>query len=318
MKVVFICIHDWANECYTISKALNQVGVESRTFIKIINPNDYPEHGTGFHKIGMFKKYIEDADVIVYGFSDYFELGFDIPKNTVVGVLHGGSKYRQFADEMNKIFNPIVDITLSGSDMCGLGAKNEVCVFSAVDDEYIQPKYKDFETSRKRVVGHYPSGNKGYDIILPVIEKLRNEIDFIFNYSHSRVKFTNQIYRISECDIYIENIREEQRGIKLTTFGRTALEAAALGKVICTRFLDIDLYKSMFGECPVQVCNTAKELEIKLRYLLTCSPVEFINLQKETRKWIEKYHGLEPMGLKWKEIFVKALKQKRKKIRGEL
>jgi hypothetical protein len=318
LKVIFICIHDWANECYTISKALNKVGVESKCFVKKININKYPERGIRFEKIAKFRHIIKDSNVIVYGFSEYFELGFEVPKNTVIGVLHGGSKYRQHYTKLNEIFNPIVDITLSGSDMCNLGAKNEVCVFSAIDDEYIKPRYKDFQAVRRRVVGHFPSGNKGSSIILPVIVKLREEFDFIYSYSDSKVPFANQIYRMSKCDIYIENLRDNQDGRILTTFGRTCLEAAALGKIVCTRFPDIELYKSMFGDCPIQITNTEKELEEKLRRLLTCPNKEFVRLQKETRKWVEDKHGLKAMGLRWKEIFEKSLKEKKRELRGEL
>jgi hypothetical protein len=69
--------------------------------------------------------------------------------------------------------------------MIGAYKKKEVVVFDPIDTDFLQPIYKD--SNRKRIIGHYPSGNKGYNIIFPVIEKLKNEIDFEFRYSNEKV-----------------------------------------------------------------------------------------------------------------------------------
>lgn len=310
MNVIFICQNDWANECYTISKALRKVGVNSKTFIKHKHSFGYPEQGIHYRNIKMIQGDIRLADVVVFGFSKYCQTGVDL-SGKVISVLHGGSDYRQFYKRINKIFNPIVDLTLTGSDMLNLGAKNEVCVFSAVDTDILKPCYSNFNQKR-RIVGHYPSGEKGTGIIQHVIQKLQQELDFEFKYSNQKVPFLTQIDRMSKCDIYIENMQPHQLNVPLTTFGRTCLESAALGKVVCTRFPDILLYEQMFGKCAIQVTNTAEELESKLRYLLSCTNEKISSLQKDTRKWVEDYHSLEAMGTKWKNIFVEALIIKRK------
>lgn len=309
MNVVFLCRADDANECYIFSKCLKLVGVNAIAFSRGRHPY-YSEQAIRFKIISEVIPSVRKADVLIFGFSQYIETGVNLSKK-VVGVLHGGSRYRQNHEQINKLFNSFVDVTFSGSDMCGLGAKKEICIFSAVDSTLLQPVYNDF-TNRKRIVAHYPSRNKGSDIIKKVIEKLQKDIDFEFAYSTEVVPFSKQVERMSECDIYIENMETHQKGVLLTTFGRTTLEAASLGKVVCTRFLDLEIYKKSFPECAIQTSNDSFELESKLRFLLTCSDETLRQLQKESRDWIEKYHSLQAMGMWWKQTLEKCINRKMK------
>ena len=75
-------------------------------------------------------------------------------------------------------------------------------------------------------MGHFPSkpAVKGSDKIVEAMKNVKG--NFEFRYSDKRVSWEEQIKRMSECDIYVERFTKD------SGFGITALEAAALGKIV--------------------------------------------------------------------------------------
>jgi hypothetical protein len=296
MKVVFLSHSDWANWGYMFSKSLNKVGVESIAYCS--NPHRYNYHEMAIKYGKTSKTNIINADVIVFMHSEFVNTGIDL-SNKIIAVVHAGSKYRNHSERINSIFNPIVDVSFCSSDLLGRGPKNEVCIQGAIDTDYLQPVYSNLENKTNIVIGHYPSGPKKHEIITKVVNKvkrIRKNIDFrcdLNNVSHEE-----QIKRVSECDIYIEEMTSVPGDTSYSTFGTTALECAALGKIVCTRFPDLLLYEKLFGKCEgIQVTNTEKELEDKLLWILSLSNIDFIELQKKARQWVVDRHSPEVIGL---------------------
>jgi hypothetical protein len=306
MKVVFLCKNDWANVACTFSKSLNKIGVDSKSFSAGHHKFVYPESSFIYSKSSKID--VEEADVVVFVHSYLTQTGVDLSKK-IVAVMHAGSAYRQGHKKINQIFDPIVDITFCGSDVLGFNPKNEVCMQAAVDTEYFQPMYSDFTNRKNVIIGHYPTSAKGYEIIERVINRLKKfRKNIEFRYDNYTVLFNDHIKRISECDIYIEDMSDNQHGIPLTTFGITTLECGALGKVVCTRFPDLPIYEKLFGKCGIQVANNEQELEEKLKWLTSMNDEDFLELQKSTRKWIEERHSLEVIGNWLKDHFEKIKK----------
>lgn len=307
MKVVLLCNSDWANVAYVYEKCLREVGIDAISFSSKSHHYGYPEQARLWKNINNIKQYVEECDVIIFVHSEYIETGINL-KNKVVCVVHTGSRYRQNSKNINNIFNPIVDVTFSGGDVLGMGAKNEIWIQPAIDTKKIQPSY--YKPRDKVIIAHYPSGSKGYQIINNVIGKL-NRKNFIFKYDPVNVPWEDNLKRMSECDIYIEEMNSHQKGIPLYIFGIQAIEAAALGKVVCSRFPMFDKYVETFGECGLIPTNTPEILKEKLEEFLSMGDSDFIELQKKSRKWVEDCHSYKVIGNKFKKIFKDILKEKK-------
>ena len=300
MKVTFLSQNDWANWGYMFAKSLNSVWVDAKSFCKKTHKFGYTECSFPYTK--AISDDIVNADVIIFIHSVYIETGIDLSKK-IVAAIHAGSTYRNNPIQINKIFDPIVDITFCSSDLLGRGPKNEVCIQGAIDTDYLQPVYSDLSNKKNIVIGHYPSGPKRYEIITRVVDKvkrIKKNIDFRCDLNN--VSYEEQIKRVSECDIYIEEMTSVPGDTSYSTFGTTALECAALGKIVCTRFPDLPLYERLFGKCEgIQVTNTEQELEDKLLWLLSLSDNEFIELQKKARQWVVDRHSPQVIGAWLKE-----------------
>jgi hypothetical protein len=216
-------------------------------------------------------------------------------------VFHGGTDYRQNFRKVNRKFNRIVEKSIiQTADMLGLGAKNEVWVLPAVDSEKLKPVYE--RISSKKVIGHFPSSeaNKNTDLIIEVIWRLKADplIDskFVFIPPTGGTGWSENIKRMSECDIYIEACAPKQRKRKYGEWGITALEAAALGKTVVTHFLSLDKYEQEYGDCALNVANSAQDLEGVLRKLIEMDNNELLRNKKKTRKWLETNHSYQAVG----------------------
>jgi len=304
-KVLLIAGSDWANLGYLVSQALQEIGVDAIMLIKKESRNLYPNHGIIFRNINNIKNYSENADVIIFMHSQYVETGVNL-KNKRILVWHSGSRFRQHSAEVNKIFNPIVDVSICGRDVFGLGAKNEKWVGGLADTKFLKPVYN--RSSDKLIIAHYPSSakGKGIDIIEKSINDLKKEgfdDKFVFKYSSKNVSWNEQIKRVSDCDIYIENMAATKKSKKLSVFGLTALETAALGKIVVTRFLFPIEYERNFGKCNLQIANNQKELTQKLKSLILLSNDEILKLKQQSRDWVERCHSFEAVAVRLVRLF---------------
>lgn len=217
-------------------------------------------------------------------------------------VFHGGSRFRNDPARFVREFNKIVDVTLiQTGELLGFGGINEKWLQPPVDTDYIRTSYSDpgrIDASGL-VFGHYPRSptDKGSAQVLAWING-RVEL----RWSKDRVLWEENIKRMAQCDIYVEKL-----GTKIKEWGVTALEAASLGKVVVTEFASKDRYEKEYGcACPIVVANNPGEAEGKLKWLLSLSGSQIVELQKKTRAWAENIHGYEAVGERLKRLLIDA------------
>lgn len=298
MKVLNICVDDWANYSFINAKALRSIGVNA-TSIKL-NPHQfwYKEQC----RIVTFREMEEEIkrhDIINYmhGNVNLFKETKHLLKGKKVIVSYTGSAYRNDPVHHNGLFNPIVD--MSFTDQCeffGLGAKNLFYTPVAVDSN----EYKSFgrELRRPYIVGHYPSNAevKGSQKIISMVDEIQKNSSLFFNFSDKKVSHEEQLNRMQKCDIYIELFKPELYGKPYGCYGVTAFEAAAMGKVVVTQNIRKDVYIKTFGSCPLVICNTEQDFIQSVTGLVNLDEMRLSEIQTETYNWLNLKHGLQATG----------------------
>jgi len=277
---LFVAYNDWANLGYLLSKSLNSVGVRAKAVCFRPDTFGYPEHAEVCTR-EAYSKYSVNADIIVGMHSQCFPCDL---ANKQLFVFHGGSIYRKNSSRLNNAFNQIVTGTIVQShSFLDRGAKNEHWLLPPVDSNLIQPSYSYYG----KTFAHYPHKPrmKGSDTILKVMQSL----DGHFKFSDSGLPWLEHLKRVSGCDIYIEQFGTYGWGL-------SALEAAALGKIVITAFRGLDGYKEEYGDCELVVANTPEELAKQVQEILTWSKQEITLKKKATRKWVEGNHSLKAVG----------------------
>jgi len=255
----------------------------------------YPRHGIQVESAFELLPYVRDANIIVFMHSSFVDFG-DEYRGKRLFVFHGGTMYRQNPEQLNALFNPLVEKSLiQTADLLGLGAKNEVWVLPPVDTENIQPVYE--PQADKPVIAHYPSNQwKGTDIILEAIDELKKEgLDFHFNYSAQIVPWEDNIKRMSQCDIYIDALCPMQGDKKYGEWGVQTLEAMALGKVVLS-------HGTISGPTLIDSIDQLKDkLLTYVGHCLGCTIPGRIYLGQNNREFVVHNHSCEAIGTKLKE-----------------
>ena len=312
--VLLISKKDYARVGYLLAKSLNKVGIHAISTTKEMSPRHHNrEQSRIYTNQNKLLKLTRQANTIVYMHSILTPIT-NVRRAAKIFVFHGGSIYRRKYYEKNKVFNNIVDASIiQTGELLGLGAINEQWLLPPVDTELIQPK---FGIHKSITIAHYPSNKrkpehdiKGTLSINSVINKLKKIPNLNFKYMHKdafavtpRVSWKRNLRRMSRCDIYIESLNIDSTSDNQHDWSVTALEAAALGKIVITNFRNQQRYEKEYGECGLLVANSKKELENILLKLIHSSPEQLIELQRKTRKWVETHHSLKAIGLRFKKI----------------
>jgi glycosyltransferase involved in cell wall biosynthesis len=315
MDVLILTKYDWSNTGWRFFKCLQHLGVDVLMLKGSFHPFFYPEqapihpllaqsNGILFHRVPELKWLTEEAKVVHYIASTFIDTGTDFFSKKVV-MQHGGKAYRQDPDALNKIYNQFADVTiLQSPDLLGYGANDEQWVYYPVDTDFIQPDFK--RRSKNLIIGHFPSipHKKGTDQIVKVIEKLEKNTTLAgrFRYVGARnpdqfektgiCMWTDNLKRMAGCDIIIETMLPEVQGHKFGEWGNTALEAAAMGKIVVTNSFSSDLYDKEFGRSALKIANNPDALGATLHLILTLSDKGIENLKEESRAWVERNHSI--------------------------
>ena len=304
MKVLLLANTDWAGLGNHLTEGLCRVGVDAKLYCRTKGTYKHRNNSITKHQAIKFSK---ECDIIQYMHSEKVDLNINLKGKKIV-VFHGGGKYRDNPQRICNIFNDLVDCSIIQTyDLFGLGAKNEKWVLPGIDVKLIKPVYNDND---KIVIGHYPSSKigKGSEAVERIIKNIQGKVpDFDFKCSYKRVPWEHQLRRMSTVDIYIERMslqKKTKNGWKRTgVWGMTALEAAALGKIVVTNFYGKKFYKKEFGEYALQVADSEKQMTHLLINLLNKSKSELLTLKQQTRKWVEEKHSLEVIGSQLKNIY---------------
>jgi len=300
LNVLLIANHDWCALGEQYARSLRSIGVNATMFIRKKHKLNYPNQGTQFKNNKQILTHVKNATIVHFMHSQR-----SIPKISLAGkkvvVSHTGSAYRINYAELNKIFNPIVDLTIVGGDLFGKGAKNEHYIPGGiVDTEKLKPFYK--RTSNKIIIGHFPSDYKATEgnKIANIMKGVKGNFKFI--YDPTRVGWIEQIKRMSECDIYIERLTG------INGFGMTALEAASLGKILFTPYEFETKYNEALGDfAPIIFKSGGKNLVEKAEEFISLPDDELLKMKKKSRAWVEKNHSYKAVGMRFLELYKSIL-----------
>lgn len=287
---------DYSNLCFEFSKSLNSIGVESECYS--LTPHAFGYETNVLSYDAMVSK-MKECDCIVVGHTQevIFNMCKDLGKR--IFVIHTGTIFRQEPEKFNAIFNPVVERTLSDTmEFYDSGCKNFTYVHAAFNTDKIKPDYY----FNNRAFAHYPSKStvKGTDAIKKVMEK----INCNFVCDTSIVSHEKNLERISDCDIYIEMMSPMQGDKVYCGFGTTAGEAACLGKVVITNSLFHHVYEQTYGTPgELMIANTESDLYTTVSVLNSIKPIQILDKQIATRKWIEKYHSYQSTGYYLHQFF---------------
>jgi hypothetical protein len=325
IDILFLTRHDWANTGYDFWRMALMRGYNAIMFKGAPHRFEYgteaPLHPSltgipiSLYPVIVMAPYLETLLASTYCVhflaSTYVQTNWDYSNNKVV-VQHGGTTYRNYPERANAIFNKIAHKTVvQCPDLLELGANNEHLIYYPIDYAKITrtmgstwlPSFLPNQVIR---IGHFPSDPavKGTHRILRVIKKLENDplfrgrfqysgIQNAEGYSH-HVRWPEQLQRFNSCDVIIETCNPTIGGKVFGEWGNTALEAAALGKVVVTNHLHDDRYQRSYGEpCPLVVANNEKDLEQELKTLINMQPSHMIDIMKRQHRWAVELHGLE-------------------------
>lgn len=298
VKVLNISSNDWANYSHTNMVALRSVGVDADG-LKI-----HP-HGFGYsnqHPLATsqeIKAKIPNYDIVQIFNSDVLMLGLVKGFKGKVLVYHTGTGYREKPQELNNYFNPVVWKTcIAHGEFAGMGAKNEVYIDRAVDTEKIKPVYNNLTKPYKFL--HCPSSDKVKGT--KAIKRMMELCGANFKADTRILSHSESLERMKDCDVYVELFSPEVNGKKYGHFGVTAIEAAAMCKVVVTQNLSKEVYEKYYGDSPLILAEDENDFKDKIKWLMNLDPKELRELQHAHRKWAVEKHSFKAMGKKLKKI----------------
>lgn len=250
MKILNVCHDDFANFSYSNCEALKSVGQDCYSVKLQSHPFNYPKESTIIPATDIIEL-VKSHDVIQF-FHDnisFFNMILPYCKGKKLIAYHTTSLYRKDYERINSQMNPHIFRAVNCMpEFMGKGAKNEVYMVGAVDTEGLKCNK---EIKRPYIIAHYPSNPevKGTEKIIELMNQIPGDrTRYEFRCSKEQVGYEKQIERLKECDIYIEMFTEKDGlGSDYGDFGITALEAAAMGKLVVTQSNHLDLYLSCYG-----------------------------------------------------------------------
>lgn len=222
-------------------------------------------------------------------------------------VFHTGSNYRQHFYRVHKFFHPIVEKTIVDTpDLLTFGPKNGIWIPPPMPLDLLMPNYNRVN-SNKMVLGHFfaRESAKGSTAIAEVFRCLPNNVKekFALYMPKKEIPWARNIERVRKsCDIVIDGLQLTSRGKRYGAWCTAALEAATLGKVVLSHFLDQELYEKQFGSlCPIMPINSLKQLRETLIEISKWSPEHLRHRKEQFRLWVETYNTFEYIGNYFKE-----------------
>jgi len=298
-KIISVCDSDWANASYEYTQAMRNVGLNATSYKMIPHHFGYEGESEILENQFEMEEVIKHADIVQIMHSNIWLLRLCKKLNKKkVYVYHTGTTYRRDPEKINAAFNPsIIRAFTDQTEFIRTGMKNEYYFTSPINENKF--RYSEFK-SDKITIAHFPSSTeiKGTKTINRIVNSLKKTYDFNYIVDGTHVCHSDQMERMSNCDIYIELFSPILNGKQYGCFGVTALEAAALGKIVVTNHTTAHIYKQFYGcTTPFVTPITERDLYLCLEKLLK-TPENLLRIKKlETRQWLEKYHSYQATGL---------------------
>lgn len=291
MTILNLTYNDYSNFSYNNMRAWKAASIDCEALTITPHPFGYTDQAR-VATWDQMREAAKGADLVQIFHSNKHLYELIKPLNRRTWVYHTGTAYRQAPKEHNDLLNGWVDRTMTDSpEFMILGAKDITYIATAIDTDAIRfsPHQND-----PLVFAHYPSRPdfKGTAYIRSVMAKHPSTI---FRCDETRVPHSDNLKRISECDVYIELFMPKQYHAEYGSFGVTAFEAAAMGKSVITNSLYHKYYEQAYGQSGwLHVCNTTTEFT-SLIVRIVRNGID-PRRKKLVREWIEQYHSFEATG----------------------
>jgi len=322
IDVLLLTQHDWANSAMRYAKCLEMLGLKVMAFKGEKHPFEYSEelpihpsladrYFSTYHFIPKLKPYAEKAKVLHFCTSTFIDTGVD-PFNKKIVMQHGGTAYRQGHENLNQFYNHFVDETIiQCPDLLDLGANDEHLVYYPVELDKIEYDEAYAPANEGKIIfGHFPRDpvTKGTENILSVLLSLKEMPEYKdkFDYmvSLDAVPWRENLERMAKCDVIIECCNAVQGDKKFGEWGNTALEAAAMGKVVITNSLSLHTYNNEYGVADLLIANNKEELERRVVNVLKWQPELLAHCKRKSRQWAKEKHSMEATAKRlWNKVY---------------
>lgn len=298
MRVLNLCKDDWANFAHDNARALRAAGVDVTDVKLNRHLFGYEEESTVLPQ-GKIQAMIlnQDFDYIQVFHSDLTFIGALRRTRARVVVYHAGSYYRDEHAGLNAAWNPLAHRSvLALGEFWNLGAANRVYAVGAIDTA-AAPDLT--HQGRPYLFGHFPSNPaiKGTERIVKLMRALQGPSTVSqFRHSFRPTNHAEQVRRLAGVDVCVELLQPELNGNRYGSWGITALEAAAIGKVVVTMSLSREVYEAHYGDCPLVLATDDAsfcQAIVSLQYLTNDA---LLDLKRKTRDWVVRNHSLEATG----------------------
>lgn len=290
MKIVFCSYDDYSNYAFSLSESLKSVGINSQSLCLVPHPFKYVKSSIVVTRMMMIEQ-MEAADIIIiaHSFTSILEMCKHMGKRLFV--IHTGTSYRQNPTGMNEIFNPVCErILFDSPEFDSLIKKEERNYISgAIDTDLI--KFSNYKNS-ELTFAHYP--NKPETKGTAKIQEMMRDFPLKFICDTTEVSHEENLKRISECDVYIELFAPKQRDKAYGSFGMTAFEAAAMGKIVITNSLYNPVYFDAYGENALLIANDESKFKEQINFCITSQIID--ELKGFVRNWIVEKHSYKATG----------------------
>ena len=292
MKVIFCSYNDYSNFAYSLSESLKSVGINSKSLALTPHPFNYEKTSLVVNHITMIDE-MKEADIIIIAHSSEHILSLCKDFGKRLFVIHTGTPYRQEPERMNSIFNPVCErILFDSPEFDSLIQKEERnYIAGAIDTDKI--KFSDYHNS-VLTFAHYP--NKPETKGTAKIIEMMKEFQVKFIYDTTDVNHEHNLKRISECDVYIELFAPKQKDKVYGSFGVTAFEAAAMGKIVITNSMYHNVYRANYGSCELSVANDEEFFKAWIKYYQNTSLEKIKEYKILNRNWIVENHSYNATG----------------------
>ncbi len=302
--ILFLCDNDWANHMHNMANALRLAGIDC------IDAKTVP-HGYNYKEESQIKGRSEinelagKADCVVIFHTcvnSYIRLRPHVRPGTKLFVFHTGNFYRTRPEWCNRAFIKMDGVLTNHCEFFKLGAKNMHYVERCIDIKG-HPAFK-HQVNSPIKIAHYPSSPeiKGTDKIISMMAEIKGNFDFI--YSKEILPHSENMKRISDCDVYIELFKPQIEGLEYGHYGYGALEAASCGKIVITQNLNKDIYEKIYGECPMILVADEKEFKDAILMVSNIEKLAISNFQTKIYNWVKEKHSSKATGERLKQILL--------------
>lgn len=302
-SVVSFCIDDHANFMWEQSKALNTAGVSCRAMKFKAHPYDYPEQAEIVDTRALREAIRGAQYVMVYFSLRSFNAVQPYLKGKKLIMHYAGTDFRINRAACLRAINPYVfRSVIALGEFNGCGAKMQRYVSVTVDTDKIG-KYARKVKDGPLTVGHYPS-NPTVKGTVTIRQALSTVTDAIVHIDETLMPYDESLKRMALCDIYVELFAPTNHGYPYGSFGTTAVEAAAMGKVVITQNLYADFYEAEYGQCPLILAKSPKDITEAVNRLVSMPRDEFRTLAAKFKAWADSCHSYSATGERLKRLVI--------------